>query len=117
MYGDKISLTIEDILNKDFKIDARGFRPQEVDRFLDTIIADYNEYNNMIKEYRKEISLLNDENTRLKNELRRLKDNISAAEKDGAHGNTVNNVDLLRRLSQLEKVVFGDNNNNNGNKE
>lgn len=111
MYGDKISLTIEDILNKDFKIDARGFRPQEVDKFLDQIIADYNEYNNMIKEYRKEISLLNDENTRLKNELRRLKDNISAAERDGMNGNTVSNVDLLRRLSQLEKVVFGDNKN------
>ena len=47
MYGDKISLTIEDILNKDFKIDARGFRPQEVDKFLDQIIADYKEYNNM----------------------------------------------------------------------
>ena len=111
MYGDKISLTIEDILNKDFKIDARGFRPQEVDKFLDQIIGDYNEYNNMIKEYRKEISLLNDENTRLKNELRRLKDNISAAERDGMNGNTVSNVDLLRRLSQLEKVVFGDNKN------
>ena len=37
MYGDKISLTIEDILNKDFKIDARGFRPQEVDKFLDNL--------------------------------------------------------------------------------
>ena len=111
MYGDKISLTIEDILNKDFKIDARGFRPQEVDKFLDQIIEDYNEYNNMIKEYRKEISLLNDENAKLKNELRRLKDNISAAERDGTTGASVNNVDLLRRLSQLEKVVFGDNKN------
>ena len=109
MYGDKISLTIEDILNKDFKIDARGFRPQEVDKFLDTIIADYNEYNNIIKELRREISLLRDENTRLKNELRRLKDNISAAE--GSGGGNVSNLDLLRRLSQLEKVVFGDNKN------
>lgn len=115
MYGDKISLTIEDILNKDFKIDARGFRPQEVDKFLDQIIGDYNEYNNMIKEYRKEISLLNDENMRLKNELRRLKDSISAAERDGNSGSSVNNVDLLRRLSQLEKVVFGDNNKDDNN--
>lgn len=115
MYGDKISLTIEDILNKDFKIDARGFRPQEVDKFLDQIIGDYNEYNNMIKEYRKEISLLNDENMRLKNELRRLKDSISAAERDGNSVSSVNNVDLLRRLSQLEKVVFGDNNKDDKN--
>ena len=65
--------------------------------------------NNIIKELRREISLLRDENTRLKNELRRLKDNISAAE--GSGGGNVSNLDLLRRLSQLEKVVFGDNKN------
>ncbi len=109
MYGERISLTIEGILNKDFKIDARGYRPQEVDKFLDEIMGDYNEYNNIIKEAKREISLLKEENLRLKNELRRLKDSISAAEKDGRNSGTINNVDLLRRLSQLEKVVFGDN--------
>ena len=39
LYGERISLTTQDILNKDFKIDARGYRPQEVDKFLDMIIA------------------------------------------------------------------------------
>ena len=98
------NLTPKDILEKDFKIDTRGFRPQEVDKFLDQIIADYNEYNNIIKELRREISLLRDENAKLKNELRRLKDNISAAE--GSSGGNVSNLDLLRRLSQLEKIVY-----------
>ena len=49
MLSDKISLTLEDILNKDFKIDARGYRPQEVDKFLDQIMGDYNEFINIIK--------------------------------------------------------------------
>ena len=37
------------ILEKEFKIDARGYRLQEVDKFLDIIIKDYNEYNNIIR--------------------------------------------------------------------
>ena len=37
MYSDKIYLTPQEILDKEFKIDARGYRPQEVDKYLDTI--------------------------------------------------------------------------------
>ena len=48
MYNDRITLTPQDILDKEFKIDARGFRPQEVDKFLDVIINDYNELINNI---------------------------------------------------------------------
>ena len=49
---------------------------------------------------------LTDENNKLKNELRRIKANIEAAE-ETAGGSQVSNIDLLRRLSQLEKVVYG----------
>ena len=52
--NDRITLTMQDILEKEFKIDARGYRPQEVDKFLDIIIKDYNEYNNIIKSLEKE---------------------------------------------------------------
>ena len=108
MHGEKISLTPQDILDKEFKIDARGYRPQEVDKFLDQIMGDYNEFITMIKDYRREVGYLTEENNKLKNELRRLRSSIEAAESVGSSGNTVNNVDLLRRLSQLEKAVFGE---------
>ena len=108
MYNDRITLTPQDILDKEFKIDARGFRPQEVDKFLDIVINDYNVFITLIKELKSEIRVLNDENAKLKNELRRIKANIEAAEATSA-GSQVSNVDLLRRLSQLEKVVFGKN--------
>ena len=32
MYQDRIVLSSRDILEKEFKIDTRGYRPQEVDR-------------------------------------------------------------------------------------
>ena len=55
---ENINLTPQDILEKDFNVDARGYRPQEVDKFLDIIIKDYSEYNNIIKKCRKENRLL-----------------------------------------------------------
>lgn len=104
MNQDRIALTIQDILEKDFKIDTRGYRMQEVDQFLDVIIRDYNEYNNIIKDLQDEKNKLVSENEDLKQEVRNLKssiDTIKSEEKE------ITNVDLLRRISQLEKIVLG----------
>ena len=111
MYNnEKIFLTPQEILDKEFKIDARGYRPQEVDKYLDMVIRDYTEFISIIKKLEKDLRDLTDDNVKLKNELRRLKTNIDAAgstaSESGLSRNS-NNVDLLRRLSQLEKVVFG----------
>ena len=91
-------------MEKEFKIDARGYRLQEVDKFLDVIIKDYNEYNNIIRNLEKEKRALALENQNLKNEARNLRSSIEAArigEKE------ITNVDLLRRISQLEKIILG----------
>ena len=104
MYKDRVTLTMQDILEKEFKIDARGYRLQEVDKFLDIIIKDYNEYNNIIRSLEKEKKILAEENQVLRNEVRNLKSSIEAAkigEKE------ITNVDLLRRISQLEKIILG----------
>lgn len=104
MYQGRIVLSIQDILEKEFKIDTRGYRLQEVDKFLDTIIKDYNEYNNIIKAYEKERRTLEEENKVLKQEVRKLNDSIEAAKLGEKE---VTNVDLLRRISQLEKIILG----------
>ena len=104
MYHDRIALTIKDILEKEFKIDARGYRLQEVDKFLDIIIKDYNEYNNIIKELDKERKSLIQENQALTQEVRNLKSSIEAVKLDEKE---ITNVDLIRRISQLEKIVLG----------
>ena len=108
MYNEKFYLTTQDILDKEFKIDARGYRPQEVDKFLDMIIRDYTEFMNIIKKLEKENRSLTEEYNKLKSEYRKLRDNIESA---GTTSNgTSNNVDLLRRLSNLEKIVYGKDN-------
>lgn len=108
MYNEKFYLTTQDILDKEFKIDARGYRPQEVDKFLDMIIRDYTEFMNIIKKLEKENRSLTEDYNKLKNEYRKLRDNIETA--SITSNGTSNNVDLLRRLSNLEKIVYGKDN-------
>jgi DivIVA domain-containing protein len=106
MNDERIILTPQDILDKDFKVDARGYRPQEVDKFLDLIIKDYTEFNNDVKRLTKENEALTLENNRLRSEIRHLKELEDATSETGS---TVTNVDLLKRISQLEKTVYGKN--------
>lgn len=105
MYSDKIYLTPQEILDKEFKIDARGYRPQEVDKYLDMVIRDYTEFINIIKGYDKKVKDLTEDNAKLKAEIRKLREDIAANENSGNNG--VSNLDLLKRISKLEKVVFG----------
>ena len=54
MYNNRIYLTPQEILDKEFKIDARGYRPQEVDKFLDLVIRDYTEFSTIINSQEKQ---------------------------------------------------------------
>ena len=107
MYNDRLYLTPQEILEKEFKVDARGYRPQEVDKFLDMVIRDYTEYSNILRKLEKDIKDLTDDNIKLKQEIRRLQEVASASSE--APSRSINNVDLLKRISQLEKVVYGNN--------
>lgn len=104
MYNDKKFLTAKEILEKDFKIDARGYRPQEVDQFLDMIIKDYVDFETTTKKLVSEIKSLEDENSKLKSEVRNLRASLDIA----GSNKGVTNVDLLKRISDLEKVVYGE---------
>ena len=109
MLFEEISLTPQDILDKEFKIDTRGFRPQEVDKFLDVVISDYTKFIALVKRLDSEKKELIEENLRLKQELRDNRDKIELLKNSSSKEMT--NVDMLRRISMLEKIVFGDKNN------
>ena len=107
MYNDRIYLTPHEILEHDFKVDARGYRPQEVDKFLDMVIRDYSEYINIIKSKDLDIKNLTEDNMKLKQEIRRLSALLESSDRELSKNTS--NVDLLKRISQLEKVVYGTN--------
>ena len=104
MIQGKISLTPQDILEKDFKIDTRGYRLKEVDQFLDEIIGDYEQFYDIIKNLEKEKEELLKEIMNLKQELRNVKMNIDIAKTEDKE---ITNLDIIRRVSNLEKIVYG----------
>lgn len=104
----KIQLSPKKILNKQFQVDFKGYSAAEVDYFLDTIVQDYEIFAKMLNETYDQIDKLEKENQDLKNKISELEkenmmqqDNLSAMEE-----NISSNVDLLRRLSMLEKEVY-----------
>ena len=108
MCQDRIMLTTKDLLEKEFKVDTRGYRPQEVDKFLDVIIRDYKEMSSIIKELESDKKSLVDDNIRLKQEVRNLKTKLDVIEENtGSESSNTTNADVLRRLSNLEKIIYG----------
>lgn len=94
-------LTQKEILEKDFKTKMRGYNPQEVDEFLDLVIKDY-------KSFEREISDLKEEKDRLITKLDELSKQATAkSHNQGQNGSSVTNFDILKRLSNLERHVFG----------
>ena len=106
MRESEIVLTPETLLNWDFKVDARGYRPQEVDKALDIVISDYKAYDRKIRALENQIDELNSEILDLKHKLRNAKESIEIVKNSDKE---ITNVDLLRRISQLEKIIYGKN--------
>lgn len=105
-----LKLSAKDIYEKDFeKTMARGYRREEVDAFLDDIITDYQKMADM----NNEVVKLSEENNKLKKEVEELRLRVATSRpsdnKSFSSNNTSssNNVDILKRISNLEKAVFG----------
>lgn len=111
MYQNKITLTPQDILEKEFKIDTRGYRLKEVDQFLDVVIGDYEQFFNIVNDLEQEKADLLAEIMKLKQDLRNMKMNVEIVKSSDAP--EVTNVDIMRRLAQLEKMVYGNDEDDN----
>ncbi|CAJ1192230.1 Cell cycle protein GpsB [Companilactobacillus paralimentarius] len=116
--GNEFALNYQpnDILQKEFKTKMRGYDPNEVDRFLDGIIKDYETFTNEIGQLKAENeSLMQSRNMnaspsaqaqhRPQVQNRRPQPQQKPVSSSIAEAST--NYDILRRLSNLEKRVFG----------
>ncbi|OJF97222.1 cell division protein GpsB [Alkalibacterium sp. 20] len=79
----------------------RGYDPTEVDEFLDVVIKDYDAF-------QKEIEQLKTENDRLLDKVdEQSKQMTTQSSNSGQTKSNVSNFDILKRLSNLERHVFG----------
>ncbi len=106
-----INLQPKDILEKDFKQKMRGYDQAEVDEFLDDVIKDYETFNTQLQQ-------LSQENARLISRVDELTKQAAAGGGPGmapnaggsnntAAGSSSSTYDILKRLSNLERRVFG----------
>ncbi|KRL99975.1 cell division protein GpsB [Liquorilactobacillus satsumensis DSM 16230 = JCM 12392] len=80
----------------------RGYDPADVDEFLDDVIKDYETYS-------KETQRLQMENDRLVSKVDELTKQLAVGKSGQVSHPTSNvtNMDILKRLSNLERHVFG----------
>lgn len=99
----KLLLTIEKIVEHEFKTDFKGYSPLEVDKVLDAVIHDYALYEETIDQY--EQRHLQDLTTmdQLTRENQELKARLSISDETNQ---APSYVDLIRRVARIEEVVF-----------
>ncbi len=100
----KLNLTAQDILDKEFNVDFKGYSASEVDSFLDTVLDDYQNYDENIEELQAKISELEAEIEALKRKNLDLESKQKVI--DLANTTSYSSVDLLKRVARLEEEVY-----------
>ncbi len=104
-----MNLSAQEIYEKEFHVDLKGYAPAEVDEFLDQIIEDYQTYDEKVEElgqalarYEEKIKELQQQVFSLQKENETLNEKVNA---NFVNGNT-DQVDILKRIARLEQAVF-----------
>ncbi|BDR56480.1 cell cycle protein GpsB [Xylocopilactobacillus apis] len=97
-----IKLNPREIADKNFDTRLRGFDKDQVNEFLDDVIKDY-------ENYIQEVDRLTRENQRLIRRADELSKQLTVAKQTGGmnKNSAVTNYDILKRISNLERKVFG----------
>lgn len=94
------------ILNQQFNVDFKGYSPIEVDRLLDEIIRDYEEFDKTIETQQSFVLKLQQENARLQSLVVELQSRQSVV----TPGEGLTQSDVLKRLARLEEQLYKQNN-------
>jgi DivIVA domain-containing protein len=114
---EQVKYTQKDILERAFKTKrvGVGYDPEDVDGFLDDVIKDYGAYNDRIKGLQEEVA-------KLQAALKQTQDQLVAAKQatpavatpvapaapvEAPKPVATTNLDLLKRVANLERAVFG----------
>lgn len=105
----KLTLSADDILNKEFPLQYKGYVPQEVDAFLDEVLKNYNVieeirdyYETQNKALQKTNSILRAKIDELETKLEIEKNKNNSIEKV----DNTSNLDLIKKIAKLESELF-----------
>ena len=101
---EKLNLTPEEILNKEFNVDFKGYSPAEVDSFLDRVLEDYQIMEENIQQLLDAVATLQNQVKDLTAKNIELEGRKMAF--DLSNTTSYSSVDVLKRLSRLEELVY-----------
>lgn len=100
----KLNLNPEEILNKEFNVDFKGYTPSEVDHFLDSVLDDYQTMEENVQELLDLVNKLQDQVKELTKKNVELEGRKKAF--DLSNTTSYSSVDILKRISRLEEQVY-----------
>ncbi|MBP3398788.1 MAG: DivIVA domain-containing protein [Erysipelotrichaceae bacterium] len=104
----KLNLDVHAILDKEFHVDFKGYSASEVDALLDLVIEDYQIYDQMIAKM-SEAALVQERTiASLKAKIIELEGKQKAMSE--SESMNVSQMDILKRLSRLEQIVYQEKN-------
>ena len=104
-----MNLTAQEIYEKEFHVDLKGYAPAEVDEFLDMVIEDYQKYDEKVEELGAAVTRYEEKIKELQQQLFGLQsenENLNAKVNSDFVNGSSNTVDILKRIARLEKAVF-----------
>lgn len=122
--ANNIQLTADDILKKKFKSKVKGYSQEEVDSYLDQIISDYKNYDQIIANLQSQIQELNEQLTQAKKaqvtepRIRLDEDDdvktyrptkassTDYTQQEDNSNEITTNVAMIQRISTLERKVY-----------
>ncbi len=107
MNNNKLNLDVNRILEKEFSVDLRGYNPQEVDSFLDVVAEDYELFAKVMVQSLQKIKELEQVNESLRKTILDLEKNDVINKYEAELLESKGSTDILKRVSALEKEVFG----------
>ena len=105
----KLTLSSDDIFNKEFSLQYKGYVPQDVDEFLDEVLKNYEiieeikeHYETQNKALQKTNSILRAKIDELETKLEMEKNKNNSIEKVDSSSN----IDLIKKIAKLESELF-----------
>ena len=105
----KLTLSSDDIFNKDFSLQYKGYVPQEVDEFLDEVLKNYEIIEEIKDYYETQNKALQKTNSILRTKIDDLETKL---EIEKSKNNSVervdssSNLDLIKKIAKLESELF-----------
>ena len=100
----KLNWNPEEIYNKQFNVDFKGYASAEVDSYLDTVLDDYQTMEENVQELLDLVSRLQEQVKELTKKNVELEGKIKAI--DLSNTTSYSSVDILKIISRLEEQVY-----------